>query len=84
MASAQSGTVELDLHGMNCYQAEIAVDATLRRAGRGVYRLRLIHGYNGGTELRTMIRRKYATHPKVKRVELGLNPGVTELVLREY
>ena len=26
------GVVELDLHGMNTYQAQIAVDAALRRA----------------------------------------------------
>jgi len=37
------GVVELDLHGMNTYQAQIAVDAALRRAGNGTYRLRLIH-----------------------------------------
>ena len=39
------GVVELDLHGMNTYQAQIAVDAALRRAGNGTYRLRLIHGH---------------------------------------
>ena len=43
------GIVELDLHGMNTYQAQIAIDAALRRAGSGTYRLRLIHGYRGGT-----------------------------------
>lgn len=79
-----SGTITLDLHGMNCYQAQVAIDAALRRARPSVYRLELIHGYHGGTELRTMIRLEYAKHPKVKRIELGLNPGVTELVLREY
>ena len=31
-----------------------------------------------------MVRRVYAKHPKVLRLELGLNPGATELVLREY
>lgn len=80
----QSGTIRLDLHGMNCYQAQVAIDATLRRAKGPVYRVELIHGYHGGTELRTMIRKTYAKHPKVKRIELGLNLGVTELVLREY
>jgi len=80
----QSGRIRLDLHGMTCYQAQVAIDAVLRRAKGSVYRLELIHGYHGGTELRAMIRREYAKHPKVKRVELGLNPGATELVLREY
>ena len=40
------GVVELDLHGMNTYQAQIAVDAALRRAGNGTYRLRLMHGHS--------------------------------------
>ena len=30
------GVMELDLHGMNTYQAQIAIDAALRRCGGGV------------------------------------------------
>ncbi len=75
--------VELDVHGMTLCQAQIAVDAALRRAG-GAYRIRVIHGYRGGTALRDGIRARYAAHPKVLRVELGLNPGQTDLVLREF
>jgi DNA-nicking Smr family endonuclease len=75
--------VELDVHGMTLYQAQIVIDAALCRAN-GVYRLRVIHGYRGGTALRDGIRSRYAAHPKVKRVELGLNPGQTDLVLREF
>ena len=75
--------IELDVHGMTLYQAQIAVDAALRRAG-GVYRIRVVHGYRGGTALRDGIRERYAAHPKVKRIELGLNPGQTDLVLREF
>lgn len=80
----QSGTVRLDLHGMNCFQAQAAIDAALRRAGGSVYRIEVVHGYHGGTQLRDMVRRNYARHPKVKRLELGMNPGTTDLVLREY
>ena len=75
--------IELDVHGMTIYQAQIAIDAALRRAG-GAYRLRVVHGYHGGTALRDGIRARYAAHPKVLRVELGLNPGQTDLVLREF
>ena len=80
----QRGAVRLDLHGMTCYQAQVAIDAALRRAKGSVYRIEVIHGYHGGTELRTMVRKVYAKHPRVKRIELKLNPGSTELVLREY
>lgn len=80
-----TGTLlELDLHGCTVYQAEIAIDAALRRAKAGTYRIRLIHGYQGGTALRNMIRTKYRSHPKVLRLEMGMNQGQTDLVLREY
>ncbi len=76
----QSGTICLDIHGMTCTQAQAAIDAALRRAGGSVYRLEVVHG----TQLREMVRRVYARHPRVKRLEIGLNQGATELVLREY
>ena len=53
----QSGKLRLDLHGMTCCQAQVAIDAALRRAGGSVYRLELVHGYHGGTQLRDMIRK---------------------------
>ena len=76
-----AGILELDLHGKNEYPAKVAIDAALRRAKAGTYRLRLIHGYHGGTALRDMIRRDYAT--KCLRV-LPLDNGRTDLVLREF
>ena len=79
-----AGKIELDLHGMNRRQAEIAIDAKLRRADSGLYRICLINGYNSGSSLRDFIREKYKKHPKVLRIELGMNPGMTELVLREW
>ena len=77
------GVVELDLHGMNTYQAQIAVDAALRRAGNGTYRLRLIHGYRGGTAIRDMLWLTYGRRSQVKRM-VSVSEGVTELLLREY
>lgn len=71
----------LDLHGKNAYQARIAVDVALRRADRGVYRLRVIHGHNRGTVLRDLLS-TYAAHEKVLRVA-QYNAGTTDLILRE-
>lgn len=79
-----AGILTTDLHGKNTYQAKIAVDALLRRAGNGTYRIRLVHGYHGGTALRDFLRSEYAKHPKVKRLILSSDGGATELVLREY
>ena len=74
---------EIDVHGMNRSQAFTAIDARLRRADASVYQLRIIHGYHSGTVLRDAIRAHYRDHPKVKRIELGLNPGETDLILRD-
>ena len=78
-----SGFQEIDVHNMTKLQAISAIDARLRRAGVSVYRLKVIHGYRGGTVLRDAIRSRYREHPKVRRIEVGLNPGETDLVLRE-
>lgn len=80
---ALSAFQEIDVHGMTQAQAQVAIDAALRRANSSVYSLRVIHGFHGGTALRDMIRSRYRNHPKVIRIELGLNQGETELILRE-
>lgn len=79
-----AGTLTVDLHGKNTYQAKVTVDAMLRRAKAGTYRLRLVHGCHGGTALRDLIRTEYGSHPKVRRLILSPDGGTTELVLREY
>ena len=77
-----AGILTLDLHGCTVYQAKIAIDAQLKRAKAGIYRIRLIHGCHGGTALRDMIRSDYRRHPKILRLEIGSN-SETDLVLRE-
>ena len=79
-----SGVITADLHGKNTYQAKVTIDALLRRATAGTYRLRIIHGHHGGTALRDFIRQEYTHHPKVKRLMSSPDGGTTELVLREY
>lgn len=78
----QAGIIEIDLHGKNAYQARIALDAALRKAGGGVYRLRVIHGYHGGEVLKELTA-EYASHPKVIRLISSPDGGQTDLVLRE-
>ena len=79
----RGGIWELDLHGMTTVQAKVAVDAALRRCDKSVYRLRLIHGYRGGTAIRDMLWMVYNKRSQVKRL-VSVSEGVTELVLREY
>ncbi len=78
------GVTAVDLHGKNTYQVKVTVDALLRRAGSGTYRLRLVHGCHGGTALRDFIQAEYEHHPRVRRLIVSPDGGATELVLREY
>lgn len=77
------GVMEVDIHGMTKYQAKIFLESRIKSASNGVYRIRVVHGYHGGTELRDMVRGEIAKNKKVLRIELCLNPGETDLVLRE-
>ena len=80
----QSGIIELDVHSMNRAQAKTYIDSQLKRAKKDIYQIKVIHGYRGGTAIRDMVRKTYRNHPKVVRVELPLNPGETNLILKEY
>ena len=80
----QPSIIEIDLHGKNTYQARIAIDAALRRAGAATCRIRLIHGCTLGTAIMDFIWDTYQGHPRVLRLAKGPNRGITELVLREY
>lgn len=75
--------IELDLHGMFRDEAIKAIDRTLKNADDSTYQIKLIHGYNRGTNLKNMIIEEYRYHPKVRRVQPGDNLGITVLVLRE-
>lgn len=80
-----SGTVEVDLHGLNVEQAIAKAKREVANAGASVYTVRLIHGFNGGTRIKDAIREEfgYGREPKVKRIKPGSNQGITDLVLRE-
>lgn len=78
-----SSFIEIDVHGMNRFQAKTYIDSVLKKAKSDVYRIDIVHGYRSGSSLKEMVRKEYRSHPKVKRMELGLNDGVTTLVLRD-
>jgi hypothetical protein len=64
-------------------QARTYLENQLRKAGGSVYRLRVVHGFHGGTELLRLVREEISKNPRVIRYEVGLNPGETDLILRE-
>ncbi|HWQ06802.1 MAG TPA: Smr/MutS family protein [Feifaniaceae bacterium] len=73
--------VVLDLHGKNKYQAKVAIEAALCRS-KGLYRIRVIHGFHNGTALRDMVWSEYGCDPRVKRL-LAVSESATDLILRE-
>lgn len=81
-----NGIIEIDVHEKNVESAIEEIRIRLNNAKSSVYRIRIIHGYHGGTRIREGIREEfsYGREPKVKRVTMGDNPGITELVLREF
>ncbi len=75
--------VKIDLHGLRQEEAVKVIDRAIAAAGPGTYQLHLVHGYNRGTSLRSMIYDWYKYEPKIKRIMPGDNPGITVLVLKE-
>ena len=75
--------VKLDLHGLYQEEAMKVIDKAIAAADASTYQIQLIHGYNRGTNLRTMIYDWYKYDKKVKRIMPGDNPGITVLVMRE-
>ena len=67
-----SGFVKIDLHGLRQEEAMKVIDKAIASAGPATYQLQLIHGYNRGTGLRSMIYDWYKYEPKVKRIRKGL------------
>ncbi len=75
--------VKIDLHGLRQDEAVKRIDKAIAAAGSTTYQIQLIHGYNRGTSLRSMIYDWYRYEPKVKRIVPGDNPGITVLILKE-
>ncbi len=75
--------ITIDLHGLFRDEAIKTIDKALKNADNSIYQIKLVHGYNRGTSLKSMIIDEYRYHPKVLRVKPGDNLGTTILVLRE-
>ena len=58
----------------------------IKNISNATYRIRIIHGYHGGTRIREAIEDEfsYGREAKVKRITQGNNPEITELIIREY
>ncbi|MBQ6322090.1 MAG: Smr/MutS family protein [Lachnospiraceae bacterium] len=75
--------VKIDLHGMRQEEAIKVINRAIAAADNTTYQIQLIHGYNRGTNLRTMIYDEFRYESKIKRIIPGDNPGITILVMKE-
>ena len=78
--------IEIDCHGLNVEQAVKKVSEAVSKAPDTVYRVRVIHGFNSGTRIKSAIKEEFSfgREPKVLRIQPGDNLGITDLILREY
>ena len=82
----QQPYIDLDVHGLNVDTAIEKIEEKIKNANASTYRIRVIHGFNRGNQIQKGIYREigHGLNPKVLRIVGGDNPGITELVLREY
>ena len=78
---------EIDLHGMQPEEAVKTVAKLIKGAPDTVYRIRCIHGYHRGNALQRALYDEFDyfhSSDRVKRMEGGSNPGITEIILRDW
>ena len=78
---------EIDIHGMRPEEAVKAVARLIDGAPETVYRIRVIHGYRRGNVLQRALYDEFDyfhSSDRVLRMEGGSNPGITEIILREW
>ena len=82
----QTPIIEIDVHGLNVEQAISRIEEKIQKANASTYRIRVIHGFNRGNNIQRGIYREigHGLNPKVVRIVGGDNPGITEIILREY
>ena len=72
--------MNLDLHGLNCYQAKKVLKNVINVV-RDEFNLNVIHGYNHGTVLKEMVSKTDFCSRVIKRSCPSWNPGMTILTI---
>lgn len=82
----QTPIIEMDVHGLFVDAAIEKIEQQVNNANASTYRIRVIHGFNRGNHIQRAIYRElgHGLNPKILRIVGGDNPGITELVLREF
>lgn len=82
----QTPLIDIDVHGLTVDRAIARIEDTIKKANSSTYRIRVIHGFNHSNNIQKGIYREFGhgLNPRVLRIVGGDNPGITELILREY
>ncbi|MCD8224962.1 MAG: Smr/MutS family protein [Clostridiales bacterium] len=66
--------ITIDVHGMTVEKALEVIQKKVNAAGSAVYEVRVIHGFHGGTRIRSAVKEEfgYGREPKVKRCSQGI------------
>lgn len=78
--TAAGDTLTVDIHGMRERDAKFRLEALIENGSANVKRLVVIHGFNGGQILRTLVRNGLES-PKIKEICPGENSGQTIILL---
>ena len=74
-------TIEVDLHGMTVVEARNHLIARLNKLPSHIREVRVIHGYNQGTNLQKVVRKEFK-HKTIERKILELNQGITTFLIK--
>jgi len=74
---------EVDLHGLIYNVARSALQKIVKHAPEHITSIYVIHGYIGGTELKSMVTKQNLKSSRIKHINPTMNPGQSVIVLKE-
>ena len=79
----RKNSLELDIHGLTAFEAELLIVSFLDRVAQNVSEVIIIHGYRQGNVLKDMVR-ETLSHPRIASKLPSLNEGQTRLILKQH
>ncbi len=74
--------ISIDLHDMPVIQAKRQIQTILKNCKNDIDEIEVIHGFHSGDKILKYVRTDLK-HPRIERKMLGLNNGITVLVLKK-
>ena len=74
--------ISIDLHDMPVIQAKRQIQTILKNCKKDIDEIEVIHGFHSGDKILKYVRTDLK-HPRIERKVLGLNNGITVLVLKK-